>query len=69
MKNAENMTHSEKIIAFLNEHKGQKFDDDELSRILKIRPRQQVYQRCREMAEDGIIKRGKVNGKLHNWVE
>lgn len=59
-------TNRTRILEFLKERKDEWFDDDELSRVLGIRPRQTVNQICRKLARSGIIKRRIIDGKLKN---
>ena len=62
------MTHANRIVTFLKEHPGEWFDDDELSRLLSIAPRQTVNMTCRKLAADGLIAREKQGGKIANAV-
>ncbi len=56
-------TNRDRIIEFLKQNKSKWFDDDEISRLLGIKPRQQVNQICRQLANEGIIQRCCVGGK------
>jgi len=59
------MTNKDKIIQFLGKAE-RGYDDDELSNILNIFPRQQVNQICRRLEKQGIIIRWK--GSIHRGV-
>jgi hypothetical protein len=59
------MTNAERIIAALRNTPG--FDDDELSSITGIRPRQQVNQICRKLEAGGVVSRVKsADSKIVN---
>lgn len=59
-------TNKEKILVFLkNADKG--YDDDELSNILKILPRQQVNQICKRLEQRNLITRQRIDGKIKNF--
>ena len=59
------MTNGERIIAALRNSPG--LDDDELSSMTGIRPRQQVNQICRRLEAGGVVFRGKsADGKIVN---
>jgi hypothetical protein len=61
-------TNQERILAALRARMNP-LDDDELSTVTGIRPRQTVNQICRALAEAGAIARGVgANGKLVNWI-
>lgn len=61
------LTNEQKIIALLQEHAG--LDDDEISRIAGISPRQQVNQICRRLEAAGTLRRGPgPRGKIVNHV-
>lgn len=60
------MTNAARIADFLQEHPGEWFDDDELSRALGIVPRQQVNQACRRLLAQGRIQRERRERKLAN---
>lgn len=53
-------------MTFLAERPGLWFDDDELSRLLGIKPRQQIYILCRHLHDTGRIRREVREKKLHN---
>jgi predicted transcriptional regulator len=63
------MTNKDKIIQFLGKAE-RGYDDDELSNILNIFPRQQVNQICRRLEKQGIIirRRVEVEGKIRNFL-
>ena len=59
------MTNTERIIALLRSTPG--LDDDELSSMTSIRPRQQVNQICRRLEASGVLSRVKnADGKIVN---
>jgi hypothetical protein len=60
------MTNRIKILQFLNDHSHDWFDDDELSDLTKVQPRQQIYQICSRLHKEDLIDRMKINGKLKN---
>lgn len=60
------MTLKERILAFLAERPGLWFDDDEITRALAVKQRQQVYMRCTRLREEGKIQRERRDGKLRN---
>lgn len=62
------MTHANRIVTFLKEHRGEWFDDDELSRLLSITPRQTVNMTCRKLAADGLVARERQGGKIANAI-
>jgi len=66
MKESPRKTNHDRIIEFLKQNKGNWFDDDELSEILEIKPRQQVNQICRRLVQEGIIQRHTIGGKIKN---
>jgi len=53
------MSNKDKILAFLRNRKNERYCDDCLSGMLKIYPRQQVNQICRNLSEYGQINRKK----------
>lgn len=59
-------TNRVRVIEFLKQNMGKWFDDDELSEILGIKPRQQINQICRRLAKEGIIQRRVIDGKKKN---
>ncbi|MFA6993448.1 MAG: hypothetical protein WC268_02525 [Patescibacteria group bacterium] len=50
------MSNIEEVKIFLESHKN-KYCDDCLSDILKIKPRQQINQICNKLKKQGIIQR------------
>jgi hypothetical protein len=60
------MTNAERIVAVLRDTPG--LDDDELSSMTGILPRQQVNQICRRLATAGIVLRAKRRGKTVNFI-
>ena len=65
-------TNAERILALLQEHPG--LDDDELSRMAGVTPRQQVNQICRRLEKSGVIRRevgprGKVVNSLAKFSD
>lgn len=62
------MTIKDQIIEFLKAHP-EGIDDDLLAKKLNLSARQQANSRCRELEAQGLVKRKKVYGKIHNfWV-
>lgn len=57
------MTLKERILTFLAERPGLWFDDDELTRALGVKQRQQVYTVCTRLGSEGKIQR---DSKLRN---
>ncbi len=62
------MGNVERILDFLGSHPKDRYDDDQLSELLDIRPRQTINQICRRLASEGRIRRELVGGKIRNWV-
>lgn len=60
------MTMRDRIIAYLKSHP-EGIDDSALTEALDLKRRQQANTRCRKLAEDGIIERRRVNGKIQNF--
>jgi hypothetical protein len=60
------MTILDRITAYLKEHP-EGVDDDELAWALQLKQRQQANSRCRQLAEQGLIERRRVNGKIRNF--
>jgi len=62
------MTHADRILGALSRYP-QGLDDDELSTLLGITPRQAVNQVCRRLAAAGVIRRAydPDRGKLTNY--
>jgi hypothetical protein len=61
------MTHSERILELLARERG--LDDDELSRRLDIRPRQQVNSICRKLArERRVVRSTGPAGQICNFL-
>lgn len=58
------MSNQQKILDFLKRHE-QGYDDDQLSELLGIQPRQQVNQICRNLEKQGEIHRLTVS-KIRN---
>lgn len=64
------MTNANRVLDFLEQHPGQWFDDDQLSAVLNIRPRQQMNQICARLAREGRIDRKRTEGKVRNsWAD
>lgn len=61
------MSNEQKILNFLARHQ-QSYDDDQLSELLSIEPRQQVNQICRRLKSQGKIQRLKVS-KIRNRMK
>ncbi len=62
------MTIHDQIVTYLQTHP-EGIDDDALAQALGLKQRQQANIRCRQLAQDGLVERRKVNGKIHNfWV-
>lgn len=60
------MSQSARILEFVREFPGR--DDDEISRLLDIRPRQTVNQICRALAATGqVVRRPGQSGKISNF--
>jgi hypothetical protein len=60
------MTTKQRIISFLQSHP-EGVDDDDLTKALGLRFRQQANMRCRELEREGLVIRRQVNGKIHNF--
>lgn len=59
-------TNTDRILALLARQPG--LDDDEISRITGIRPRQQVNQICRRLAgQKRLVRRPAASGKIGNY--
>ena len=62
------MTNKERITAYLKRHP-EGTDDDYLAKVLDLKHRQQANMRCRELEAEGLVRRRKVRGKIHNfWI-
>ena len=62
------MTVKQQIIGYLQRHPDG-VDDDLIAAELNLASRQQANSRCRELAQEGLVVRRVVNGKIHNfWV-
>lgn len=59
------MTIRDRIIAYL-QARPEGIDDDSLAAALELKQRQQASSRCRQLAQEGILVRQTVNGKIHN---
>ena len=57
MRGGGRLTNKDKILSFLYDNPGKPFCDDHLSEILNIKPRNQVYQICTKLHEEGLIMR------------
>ena len=55
------------IIEYLDTHPNG-VNDDQLSRALKLKQRQQANSRCRQLVEEGFVERRKLNGKICNYL-
>ncbi|MBC7338845.1 MAG: MarR family transcriptional regulator [Firmicutes bacterium] len=53
----------DRVISLLREHP-QGVDDDELARALGLRHRQQASSTCRQLAQEGLVERRVVGGKI-----
>lgn len=63
------MTIRDRIIDYLKSHP-EGIDDDELTKVLNLKHRQQANSRCRKLEDEGFVKRKLVNGKIHNfWLD
>lgn len=60
------MTVKQRIISYLQNHP-EGVDDDVLAMALGLSARQQANKRCRELEEEGLVIRRRVNGKIHNF--
>ncbi|WP_156941883.1 MarR family transcriptional regulator [Meiothermus cerbereus] len=60
------MSVKQNIISYLQNH-SEGIDDNELTRVLGLKHRQQANMRCRELEKEGLVIRRKVNGKIHNF--
>ncbi len=61
------MGHREQILSYLKAHP-EGVDDDDLAAALHIPQRQTVNAYCRRMAEEGLVQRREVLGKIHNFL-
>jgi hypothetical protein len=57
----------DRILEYLGQHP-EGVDDDELARALNLKARQQANSRCRQLAEEGVVERRRVRGKIHNFL-
>lgn len=58
----------QRIIEYLQKHP-EGVDDDALAEALGLRRRQQANSRCRALAQEGLVGRRQVLGKIHNfWI-
>jgi hypothetical protein len=57
----------DRILEYLSRHP-EGVDDDELAHALNLKARQQANSRCRQLAEEGIVARRQVRGKIHNFL-
>lgn len=57
----------DRIIEYLGQHP-EGVDDDALADALNLKRRQQANSRCRQLAQEGILQRRKVHGKIHNFL-
>lgn len=55
----------DRILDYLRSHP-EGADDDELTRALGLKYRAQANQRCRELVDEGLVIRRRINGKLRN---
>jgi hypothetical protein len=62
-----NMTNKQKILDFFTNHQ-ESYDDDQLSELLKIEPRQQVNSICKQLEKEGNLQR-KLLTKIHNQIK
>lgn len=60
-------TVGDRILAYLAVHPDGA-DDDQLAEALALKSRQQANSRCRQLAADGLIWRGPINGKIRNYA-
>jgi transcription initiation factor IIE alpha subunit len=60
------MKNEQRILDFLAKH-NQGYDDDQLSELLNIQPRQQVNQICRRLENQGKIQRYRAS-KIRNCI-
>lgn len=62
------MTIKDRIIEYLQANPNG-VDDDRIARDLRLSHRQQANSRCRDLEKEGLLRRSKVDGKIHNfWV-
>lgn len=60
------MTIRERILAYLQAHP-EGVDDDALAEALQLKRRQQANSRCRQLAEEGLVRRLRVGDKICNF--
>ena len=61
-------TVKERIAAYLQRHP-EGVDDDMLAKVLNLSARQQANSQCRQLAQEGLVERRVVHGKIHNfWI-
>jgi len=60
------MSIKQNIIRYLQNHP-EGIDNDELTRVLGLKHRQQANKRCRELKKEGLVIRRKFNGKIRSF--
>lgn len=60
------MTIRDRIIEYLQTNPNG-VDDDHIASDLQLSHRQQANARCRELEKEGLVRRSKVDGKIHNF--
>jgi hypothetical protein len=61
------MTNIERVLQYVRAHPGK--DDDDLSEVLNIKPRQQVNQICNRLVREGVMLREVgPSGKIVNRI-
>jgi hypothetical protein len=60
------VTIRDQILLYLADH-SEGVDDDSLAQALNLRQRQQANSRCRRLAEEGLVRRVLVNGRILNF--
>lgn len=59
------LTHRDRLLEYITDNPG--LDDDQLSSVLQIIPRQTVNVICRQLESEKLIVRSKSNGKIRNF--
>ncbi|MCC6958024.1 MAG: hypothetical protein IT316_14585 [Anaerolineales bacterium] len=60
------MTNRDRVIQYLKNHP-EGVDDDKLAQALGFSQRQQANSLCKKLAEEGLVVRQPVAGKIHNF--
>ena len=61
------ITIRDRILDYLGRHP-EGADDDEITRALNLKYRQQANSRCRQLMSEGIVRRERVGGKIRNYL-